>query len=87
MTGTESRGVSQSLHHLVDKLTEYHAAPPLQGFGISEPSQVKEALAAGAAGAISGSAIVKIIERHHNEPATMLAELEAFVAKLKAATH
>ncbi|WP_312041704.1 tryptophan synthase subunit alpha [Erwinia sp.] len=87
VTGTESRGVSQSLQHLVDKLTEYHAAPPLQGFGISEPSQVKEALSAGAAGAISGSAIVKIIERHHNEPATMLAELEAFVAKLKAATR
>jgi len=87
VTGTESRGVSHSLQHLVEKLTEYHAVPSLQGFGISEPAQVKEALAAGAVGAISGSAIVKIIERHHNEPATMLAELEAFVAKLKAATR
>lgn len=87
VTGTESRGISQSLHHLVTKLTEYHAAPPLQGFGISEPAQVKEALAAGAAGAISGSAIVKIIEQHHANPPVMLAELQSFVSALKAATR
>ncbi|MEM6159153.1 tryptophan synthase subunit alpha [Erwinia sp. P6884] len=87
VTGTESRGASQSLEHLVTKLREYHAAPPLQGFGISEPGQVKEALSAGAAGAISGSAIVKIIERHHANPPVMLAELTAFVSSLKAATR
>lgn len=87
VTGTESRGASQSLGHLVTKLREYHAAPPLQGFGISEPAQVQEALAAGAAGAISGSAIVKIIERHHAEPEVMLAELTSFVSQLKAGTR
>lgn len=87
VTGTESRGTSQSLEHLVTKLREYHAAPPLQGFGISEPGQVKEALAAGAAGAISGSAIVRIIERNHANPPVMLAELTAFVSSLKAATR
>lgn len=87
VTGTESRGTSQSLEHLVTKLREYHAAPPLQGFGISEPDQVKEALAAGAAGAISGSAIVRIIERNHANPPVMLAELTAFVSSLKAATR
>lgn len=87
VTGTESRGTSQSLEHLVTKLREYHAAPPLQGFGISEPGQVKEALAAGAAGAISGSAIVRIIERNHANPPVMLAELTAFVRSLKAATR
>lgn len=87
VTGTESRGVSHSLQHLVDKLREYHAAPPVQGFGISEPEQVKEALKAGAAGAISGSAIVKIIEKNHANPPVMLAELKAFVSTLKAATR
>ncbi|WP_034915135.1 tryptophan synthase subunit alpha [Erwinia sp. 9145] len=86
VTGAETRA-SLPLQHLVEKLSEYHAAPPLQGFGISEPSQVKEALNAGAAGAISGSAIVKIIERNHANPPEMLAELTAFVSNLKAATR
>lgn len=86
VTGAENRA-SQPLNHLIDKLREYHAAPPLQGFGISEASQVKEAIAAGAAGAISGSAIVKIIERNQNDPATLLAELKAFVSDLKAGTR
>lgn len=86
VTGAENRA-SQPLNHLIDKLREYHAAPPLQGFGISEASQVKEAIAAGAAGAISGSAIVKIIERNQNDPDTLLAELKAFVSVLKAGTR
>ncbi|NIG20602.1 tryptophan synthase subunit alpha [Pantoea sp. Al-1710] len=86
VTGAENRA-SQPLNHLIDKLREYHAAPPLQGFGISEASQVKEAIAAGAAGAISGSAIVKIIERNQTDPDTLLAELKAFVSDLKAGTR
>ena len=86
VTGAENRA-SQPLNHLIDTLREYHAAPPLQGFGISEASQVKEAIAAGAAGAISGSAIVKIIERNQKDPATLLAELKAFVSDLKAGTR
>ncbi|KOC87518.1 tryptophan synthase subunit alpha [Winslowiella iniecta] len=86
VTGAETRA-SLPLKHLVDKLREYHAAPPLQGFGISEPSQVKEAIASGAAGAISGSAIVKIIERNHASPDVMLTELYNFVSSLKAASR
>ena len=86
VTGAEKRA-SLPLKHLVDKLREYHAAPPLQGFGISEPAQVKEAIASGAAGAISGSAIVKIIEQHQANPQALLAELHAFVSSLKAASR
>src|SRR5690606_39264467 len=58
VTGSEN-GTALPLNHLVDKLREYNAAPALQGFGISSPAQVTAALDAGAAGAISGSAIVK----------------------------
>ncbi|KKB01521.1 Tryptophan synthase alpha chain [Avibacterium paragallinarum] len=59
----------------------------LQGFGIAQPQQVKEALQLGAAGAISGSATVKIIERNlHNHP-QCLAELAEFVQKMKRATQ
>ena len=86
VTGSETRA-NLPLKHLVDKLREYHAAPALQGFGISEASQVKEAIASGAAGAISGSAIVKIIERNLAHPEVMLKELTAFASSLKAATR
>ncbi|MBD4544196.1 tryptophan synthase subunit alpha, partial [Xanthomonas citri pv. citri] len=40
-----------------------------------------------AAGAISGSAIVKIIEKNVDKPEQMLTELRAFVTSMKAATR
>ena len=86
VTGTESRA-ELPLHHLVNKLREYHAAPPLQGFGISEPAQVRDALQAGAAGAISGSAIVKIIEQNQANPTEMLTKQASFTREMKAATR
>lgn len=86
VTGAENRA-SLPLGHLVDKLREYHAAPSLLGFGISEPSQVKDALDAGAAGAISGSAVVKIIEKNLNDHHAMLHELKTFATAMKAATR
>ena len=85
VTGTETRA-ALPLHHLVEKLAEYNAAPPLQGFGISAPDQVTATIDAGAAGAISGSAIVKIIERNVENPQAMLDELSRFVKSMKAAT-
>lgn len=86
VTGTEKRAVTP-LNHLIDKLREYNAAPPLQGFGISEPSQVKDSLTAGAAGVISGSAVVRIIENNQHQPAEMLSQLSRFVSEMKAATR
>ncbi|EMF0916121.1 MULTISPECIES: tryptophan synthase subunit alpha [Providencia] len=86
VTGTEKRAETP-LTNLISRLNEYQAAPPLQGFGISEPSQVSEAIANGAAGAISGSAVVKIIENNLHRPDIMLAELTQFVAKMKTATQ
>lgn len=71
---------------LISKLTQYHAAPPVIGFGISAPQQVKDALAAGASGAISGSAVVKIIENNLTDNKKMLSELTSFVRQMKAAT-
>ena len=86
VTGAENRA-ALPLHHLVEKLKEYNAAPPLQGFGISSPEQVTGAIEAGAAGAISGSAIVKLIEKNVANPGQMLTELKAFVTAMKAATR
>lgn len=71
---------------LISHLNTYHAAPPVLGFGISAPQQVKDALAAGASGAISGSAVVKIIENNLSNNEKMLTELMDFVTKMKAVT-
>jgi tryptophan synthase alpha chain len=71
---------------LIAKLAQYEVAPPLLGFGISTPAQVTSAIAGGAAGAISGSATVNIIEKHLNDKNTMLKSLGEFVASMKAAT-
>ncbi|HAU6294980.1 TPA: tryptophan synthase subunit alpha, partial [Klebsiella oxytoca] len=65
---------------------DYQAPPPIQGFGISTPEQVADAMKAGAAGAISGSAIVKIIEQHQDDREAMLCQLKAFARNLKTAT-
>ncbi len=43
---------------LFDGLARHGAPPPVLGFGLSEPDHVRAAAEAGAAGAISGSAIV-----------------------------
>jgi tryptophan synthase alpha chain len=51
------------------------------GFGISRPEHARAALQAGAAGVISGSAIVKLIE---TEP-DPLAAVRQFVSEMKAA--
>jgi tryptophan synthase alpha chain len=71
---------------LIAKLREYRAAPPILGFGISTPEQVKDALLAGASGAISGSAVVKVIENNLNDNDKMLSEMHNFVKNMKAAT-
>ena len=71
---------------LVEQLKAHNAPPILQGFGIAQPEQVKEALALGATGAISGSATVKIIERNLDNQPKLLEELSLFVREMKQAT-
>ncbi len=85
VTGTETKA-QMPASDMIDKLVEYHASPALLGFGISTPEDVAEAIKAGAAGAISGSAVVKIIERNLDKPKHMLEELKQFVITMKAAT-
>ncbi|UCX05185.1 tryptophan synthase subunit alpha [Shewanella glacialimarina] len=85
VTGTESKA-GAPVELILAKLVEFNAPPPLLGFGIAEPEQVKEAIKAGAAGAISGSAVVKIIETHQHDEAKLLATLGEFTKNMKAAT-
>ncbi|XQW83705.1 tryptophan synthase subunit alpha [Thalassotalea piscium] len=86
VTGAETKATTPA-DHLVATLKAYNAAPAVIGFGISTPEQVKEALKAGADGAISGSAVVKIIENNLTVHSAMLTELTGFIKSMKAATH
>ena len=85
VTGTEVKA-NMPADNLINALNQYHAAPAVLGFGISNPEQVKQAINSGAKGAISGSATVKIIEQHLANPEQMLIELANFVQQMKAAT-
>lgn len=85
VTGTET-AVEIPAAELIEKLAQYNVAPPLLGFGISTPEQVANAIHSGAAGAISGSATVNLIEANLNDKDKMLAELGKFVSNMKAAT-
>lgn len=86
VTGTETKAAMPA-NALIETLAKYKAAPPILGFGISAPEQVKEALLAGAVGAISGSAVVKIIENNLEDYSAMNKELADFISKMKAATR
>lgn len=96
VTGTERESQTTGLKEAVDNVTRFDGPPVLLGFGISKPEHVKAAIEAGAAGAITGSAITAIIESHcqgsHPEPAhiddldALKKELTVFVTAMKAAT-
>lgn len=86
VTGTETKA-GTPVDTLLATLTKYDAPPSLLGFGISSPEQVRDAIKSGAAGTISGSAVVKIIEQHLDQPQAMLDALTAFVKEMKAATR
>lgn len=86
VTSAENQAHATNLDNLVERLKRSNSAPILQGFGIAQPEQVREALALGCDGAISGSAIVKIIEQNLDNQAQLLAELAGFVTAMKAAT-
>lgn len=86
VTGAETKA-QMPLTNQLATLKQYNAPPSLLGFGISEPEQVRQALASGAAGAISGSAVVKIIENNQSDNTEMLKQLNQFISAMKSATQ
>jgi len=81
-SGVTGADAALALDHkaLFDTLIEVGAPPPVLGFGISSPGQVREALASGAAGVISGSAIVA-------QGSEGIDAVRDFVASMKSATR
>ncbi|VEH73897.1 tryptophan synthase subunit alpha [Corynebacterium segmentosum] len=96
VTGTEKESETTGLDEVVASIQRFDGPPVLLGFGISSPQHVADAIAANAAGAITGSAITKIIDRHVSretgaagtiEDADALhAELTEFISAMKKAT-
>ncbi len=81
-SGVTGADTALALDHkaLFDALNAVGAPPPVLGFGISSPDQVREALASGAAGVISGSAIVARVSEGVDS-------VREFVASMKTATR
>jgi tryptophan synthase alpha chain len=77
ITGTHSEAAFDP--SLTARLRQAGAPPAVFGFGISKPEHVRAAIAAGAAGVISGSAIVDCAARG--------GDVAALVRSLKAATR
>jgi tryptophan synthase alpha chain len=80
ITGVHAAGTFDT--RLLEDLKEVGAPPPVFGFGISKPEHVADAIRAGAAGVISGSAIVACLDKPNPE-----ASVRNLVAALKAGTR
>ena len=83
----EHGGPEPTLAGTLERLRAHGSAPPVIGFGISTPVHAREGIAAGAAGVIAGSAVVRRIERHREDPARLRSELQAYVRSMKEATR
>jgi tryptophan synthase alpha chain len=67
---------------LLTELKSLEAPPPILGFGISTPDHVRQAIAAGAAGVISGSAIARLAAETGSPD-----RVARFVAAMKQTSH
>ncbi|MCS4490477.1 tryptophan synthase subunit alpha [Corynebacterium sp. ES2794-CONJ1] len=88
VTGTERTAQMTGLKEVVENIARFNGPPVLLGFGISKPEHVTNALAAGARGAITGSALSSIIATYQGDQSRedLLAQLGSYIAKMKAAT-
>lgn len=101
VTGTERSSETLGLEEVVNNVARHDGPPVLLGFGISQPEHVRDAIAAGASGAITGSAITQIINEYvertdpddEHSPARVTdraaldAKLNEYVSAMKAATR
>ncbi len=86
VTGVDER-LRGDRSRLVATLHDLGAPPAVLGFGISQPEHVREGIRMGAAGVISGSAIVGRIAEHLGDRPRLLAEIRSFCREMKAATR
>ncbi len=78
-----SDSLDKSTLDLIKRTRKFTSKPLCVGFGISNPTHVKEVIHAGADGAIVGSAIVDLIGKNLDDKDKMLKEVGDFVKELK----
>lgn len=71
---------------LINKLKKYTSTPLIQGFGISNPNQIKKIIQSGVSGIICGSVIIKLIEMYHFDEQKLIKEIKKLSKSLKEAT-
>lgn len=96
VTGAEKESSTEGLSDVVANLNSFGGAPALLGFGISTPAHIADAIAAGAAGAITGSAVTAIVAKHCEQQedgqwaikndGALHDDIVAYVQQMKAAT-
>jgi tryptophan synthase alpha chain len=79
------KDIQKDTINLIKKVKRSTTIPVCVGFGISRPEHVSEICKAGADGAIVGSAVVKLIEKHKDKK-EMISEISGFIKRLKQAT-
>jgi len=77
--------LSDTVAGLVGKLKSLTAVPVCVGFGISKPEHAAMVARAGADGVIIGSKVVGLIESNLGDRESMIAQISAFLAKVRAA--
>ena len=86
VTGERS-DMNDGLAAALDRMGAHIPLPRLVGFGISSPAHVRAALAAGAEGVIVGSAIVRRVAEHLDDPAAACAAVTETATALRDATR
>ena len=81
-----NKATDAGLPNLVKLIRSVTNVPIVQGFGISTKEQVNDAIKMGVDGAISGSYIVSLIEKHHDNMDELKAVLKNTVTALKSGT-
>ena len=86
-TTGEQKDLSANLAPTLMRLRRQTSLPLCVGFGLSRPEHISAVKKAGADGAIVGSALVRQVESHRNDPERMLATIRRRVRNYKRATR
>lgn len=80
------KDLQQNTLELIKKIRRNTDLPLCVGFGISKPEHANAVLKSGADGAITGSAVVSIIEKNLKNKGKMLKRVREYIVKMKRAT-
>lgn len=85
VTGARTQ-LKTSTVELVERMRSHTSLPLCVGFGISRPEHVAEVMAAGADGAIVGSALIDVMANNLDNPEALKKEVRACCRRMKEAT-